>query len=41
MGEQTDERGRIDGPINELSDRWTDEQIDGWISGWMGEWMDG
>lgn len=30
----------IDGPINKLSDRWTDEQIDGWISGRVNGWMD-
>ncbi len=32
--------GEIDGPINELADRWTDEQMDGWISGWVNGWMD-
>lgn len=32
--------GGIDGPINELSDRWTDEQMGGWISGWVNGWMD-
>lgn len=32
--------GGIDGPINELADRWTDEQMDGWISGWVNGWMD-
>lgn len=30
----------IDGPINKLADRWTDEQMDGWISGWVNGWMD-
>lgn len=32
--------GGIDGPINELADRWTDEQMDGWISGRVNGWMD-
>lgn len=39
MDEQTDGWG-IDGPINELADRWMDEQMEGWISGWVNGWMD-
>lgn len=40
MDEQTDGWGGIDGPINELADRWTDEQMDGWISVRVNGWMD-
>lgn len=40
MDEQTDGLGGIDGPVNELSDRWTDEQMDGWTSGWVNGWTD-